>query len=104
VIAAAGIAGVGQFAFADVEPVELPLPAAGAEPGAATIAAVQFADAMHGMLEVASQASHYEDPLVPPLSPREPPTDLANPIVAVHAQLEAFLLGFRTTGQAVIEG
>jgi NAD(P)-dependent dehydrogenase (short-subunit alcohol dehydrogenase family) len=104
VIAAAGIAGVGQFVFADVEPVELPLPAAGAEPGAATIAAVRFEDAMHGMLEVASQASHYEDPLVPPLQPREAPTDLANPIVAVHAQLEAFLLGFRTTGQAAIEG
>jgi hypothetical protein len=104
VIAAARIVGVGQFAFADVEPVELPLPAAGADPEAATIAAVRFEDAMHGMLEVASQASHYEDPLVPPLSPREPPIDLVNPIALVHDQLEGFLLSFRTTGQAAIEG
>jgi hypothetical protein len=104
VIAAAGIVGVGQFEFASIEPVELPLPAAGAEPGAPTIGAVRFADAMHGMLEVASQASHYEDPLVPPLVPREPPIDLTNPIALVHEQLEAFLLSFRTTGQAAIEG
>lgn len=104
VIAAAGIVGVGQFGFADIEPVELPLPAAGAEPGAPTIGAVRFADAMHGMLEVASQASHYEDPLVPPLVPREPPIELTNPIAQVHDQLEAFLLSFRTTGRATIEG
>jgi hypothetical protein len=103
VIAAAGIVGVGEFAFADIEPAMLPLPGAGADQSAATIGAVRFVDAMHGMLEVVSQASSFEDPLIPPLVARDAPVDLVNPIVAVHAQIEAFLLSFRTTGRAVIE-
>lgn len=101
VVAAARIGGAGEFAFAPIAPIDLPVIGRPATPA---IAAVGFPGAMHGMLEVASQPSHFEAPLQPPLMPREPPVTLHNPIAPVHAQIETFLSTHRVDGHAVIDG
>jgi hypothetical protein len=52
----------------------------------------RYNPAAHGMLEVLNQSSRYEPPAAPPfvLRPVEPP--IANPIVQVHQEIEAFLV------------
>jgi hypothetical protein len=93
VVAAAGIAGSGTFELAAVEPAMLPV---------VGTAAVRFDPAMHGMLEVSQQSSRWADPLVPPLQERPSPQTIANPIAAVHGQIETFLRSFRESGRATI--
>ena len=96
VVAAAGIAGAGDFGFAEVEPVGLPVQGTDA-----TVAAVRFEGAMHGMMEVHEQSSHFEAPLAPPLSPRNMLL-VSNPTDRVHQQIEAFLRSAAEEGRAVI--
>jgi hypothetical protein len=96
-VAAAGVPGVGAFSFAPVEPTSLPLAAQDA-----TLAAVRFEGAMHGMMEVHEQASHYQAPLLQPLVKRPASTELINPVAAVHTQIEIFLRTFAEDGHATI--
>ncbi|HET6582720.1 MAG TPA: hypothetical protein VFG69_04720 [Nannocystaceae bacterium] len=98
VVAAAGIPGVGAFAFATIESVTTPV--RGNVDGA-TIAAMRWEPAMHGMLEVSRQSSRWDEPLEPPLVARDA-TTITNPIEGVHAQIEGFLTSFREDGRATI--
>ncbi len=97
VVAAAGIAGDGDFAFAQVP--HLSLPWRGED---ATVGAVRFEGAMHGMLEVHEQSSRFQGPLLPPLEDRLNATVLVNPIDDVHAQIETFLRTLADDGRATI--
>ncbi len=98
VVAAAGIPGYGEFAFASVAATSLPLVGDG---DASTIAATRYDAAMHGMLEVSLQSSKWAAPLEPPLVPRDA-TVVSNPIDAVHAQIRVFLTSWREDGRATI--
>jgi len=99
VLAAAGIPGLGTFAFAAVDSATAPVRA---NLGGSTIAAVRFDGAMHGMLEVSRQTSRWAEPLVPPLVERAA-VDLDNPIAAVHEQIAGFFRTFRDAGRATID-
>ena len=99
VVAAAGIPGIGAFAFAAVDAATAPVRA---NLGGATIAAVRFDGAMHGMLEDSRQSSRWAEPLVPPLQGREP-VNIDNPIDAVHQQIAAFFRTFRDEGRAIVD-
>jgi pimeloyl-ACP methyl ester carboxylesterase len=96
VVSAARIAGHGAFQFAPVD--ALSLPASGPQ----VTGAVRFAGAMHGMLEVHTQASRFEPPLLPPLVPRAAQVGVDNPIDDVHAQIETFLRSFLEEGHGAI--
>lgn len=98
VLAAAGIPGQGTFAFAAIDPWSGQVHA---NLGGATIAAVRMEGAMHGMLEVSQQSSHWAEPLAPPLQSR---TTIAidNPVVAVHQQIAVFCASFASDGHATI--
>jgi dienelactone hydrolase len=98
VLSAAGIPGEGTFAFAAIEAAAMP---ATSNKDGATIAAVRFDGAMHGMLEVSQQSSHFAEPLVPPLQERDP-TTIDNPVAAVHQQIAVFCRSFRDDGRATI--
>jgi Phosphodiester glycosidase len=98
VLAAAGVPGQGTFGFAAVEPTQAPLTA---NLGGATIAAMRFDGAMHGMLEVSRQSSHWAEPLEPPLVERSS-VALDNPTAAVHHQIAAFSGSFLRDGRATI--
>lgn len=99
VVAAARIGGAGTFEFAAI--ATQPLPVRGNLDGA-TVAAVRFEAAMHGMLEVSRQSSSWQPPLLPPLVERDAALAIDNPIVAVHAQIEGFLRSFAEDGHATI--
>lgn len=98
VLAAAGIPGQGAFAFAAIEPSSGPVQA---NVGAATIAAMRMDGAMHGMLEVSQQSSHWAEPLAPPLHDRSA-TTIDNPVDAVHRQIAVFCASFASDGHATI--
>ncbi len=98
-VAAAGIPGIGSFAFAAVGSTTAPVHA---NLGGATIAAVRWDGAMHGMLEVSRQSSRWAEPLVPPLQQRAA-VDIDNPIAGVHQQIAAFFRTFRDEGRATID-
>ncbi len=98
VLAAAGIPGIGTFVFAAVDSATAPVRA---NLGGATIAAMRFDGAMHGMLEDSRQSSRWAEPLVPPLQGRAP-VDIDNPTAAVHQQIAAFFRTFRDEGRATI--
>lgn len=98
VVAAAGIPGHGEFAFAAVVSTKLPLSGDAVAP---TIGASRFATAMHGMLEVSLQNSKWAEPLEPPLVARDA-TVVENPIAEVHGQIEVFLASWREDGRATI--
>jgi hypothetical protein len=51
----------------------------------------RYDPAAHGMLEVLNQRSRYEAPAVPPFVLRPVELPVANPIVEVHDEIEAFL-------------
>jgi hypothetical protein len=51
----------------------------------------RYDPAAHGMLEVVDQMSRFEPPAAPPYVFRPTPLPIANPIVAVHDEIEAFL-------------
>lgn len=51
----------------------------------------RYDPAAHGMLEVLNQVSRFEPPAAPPYRTRESPLAIANPIVDIHAEIEAFL-------------
>jgi hypothetical protein len=91
VVAAAGIPGHGDFAFATVEPFS-----------GGSVGAVRMTTAMHGMLEVATQVSSWQAPLEPPLVRRESGVRIDNPIVEVHGQIETFLRSFAEEGHGEI--
>jgi dienelactone hydrolase len=99
VVAAAGIPGLGTFAFAAVDSTSAPVRA---NLGGATIAAVRWDGAMHGMLEVSLQTSRWAEPLEPPLQQRAA-VEVDNPIAAVHEQIAAFFRTFRDDGRATID-
>ena len=98
VVAAAGIPGLGTFAFAAVEPATAPVHA---NLGGATVAAVRWDGAMHGMLEVSRQTSRWAEPLVQPLQGRDE-VEIENPTAEVHRQIAAFFRSFRDEGRATI--
>src|SRR5205085_2646163 len=98
VVAAAGLPGQGTFAFAPIEQATGPFTA---NLAGATVAAVRFDPAMHGMLEVSQQSSRWEEPLEPPLVGRDT-TTITNPIAAVHEQIGVFLTSFLLDGRATI--
>jgi hypothetical protein len=98
VLSAAGIPGEGTFAFATIAPATMP---ATSNLDGATIAAVRFEGAMHGMLEVSHQSSRWAEPLVPPFQERDA-TTLDNPVAAVHQQIAVFCRSFRDDGRATI--
>lgn len=102
-LAAAGVPGIGAFELAQVPSTSSPAVANLATPsGEVTAAAVRFDPAAHGMLEIASQPSTHELPLVPPLVPRAEPVEVLNPIAAVHAQITTFLRSRIEGGRAEI--
>jgi hypothetical protein len=51
----------------------------------------RYDPAAHGMLEVLNQSSRYEPPAAPPYVLRSAELPIANPIVAEHAEIGAFL-------------
>jgi hypothetical protein len=51
----------------------------------------RYDPAGHGMLEVLNQSSRYEPPAAPPFVSRPAELPIANPIVAEHEEIEAFL-------------
>ena len=57
--------------------------------GAARV--TRYDPAAHGMLEVLNQSSRYEPPAVPPFVLREMELPIANPLVAEHDEIAAFL-------------
>lgn len=102
-LAAAGVPGIGTFDVVPLAAAVTPL-RANLETSAGTItaAAFRFDPAAHGMLEIASQPSTHEPPLVPPLIERGEPIVVTNPIAAVHAQIEAFFRARIEDGRAEI--
>lgn len=98
-LSAAGVPGIGVFDVAPIEAVSAPV---SANLGGSTVAAYRYDPAAHGMLEIVEQPSAYELPLVPPLVPRPAAITVQNPIVEVHAQIEAFLRTRHETGRAEI--
>jgi hypothetical protein len=78
--------------------VDLPIESTPERPAAA---ANIFPGAMHGMLEVQSQKSQYQDPLDVPLRPGSAMVR-ENPVEAVHAQIETFLSTYAAGGPVVI--
>lgn len=90
-VRALGLAGFGDFAHADIPP---------AVPGASQ-AAVRFDGAMHGMMELGMQESAWME--LDPLVPREESELRANPIDAVHEQIEAFVRSLDEEGHGSIE-
>jgi hypothetical protein len=51
----------------------------------------RYDPAAHGMLEVLDQTSRYEAPAAPPFILRPVELPVVNPLVAEHAEIEAFL-------------
>jgi hypothetical protein len=90
---ASGLPGIGDFALAEIPGAVLP-----------TDAVIwRFDGASHGMLENERAVAAWQDPLVPPLVPLDPPVEVVNPIGEVHDQIEAFLRATIETGRGSIE-
>lgn len=51
----------------------------------------RYDPAAHSMIEVLNQVSRFEPPAVPPFRPRPSEVPVVNPIVDVHAEVEAFV-------------
>jgi hypothetical protein len=98
VVGAAGVQTDGEARFVALPKVDLPIESPAEHPAAA---AYIFPGAMHGMLEVQSQKSQYQDPLDVPLRPGAA-TVRENPVEAVHAQIETFLSTYAAGGPVMI--
>ena len=96
-VSLAGIPGAGDFSFAPIRAATLPLSESGA-----TLGAVRFDGAMHGMMEVHAQTSRCLPPLAPPLIKRSEAVAVLNPVEQIHEQIETFLQSFAQEGHATI--
>lgn len=103
-LAVAGAPGVGEFAFATIEPATLPAQANLATPaGPVTAVAVRCAPCSHGLPEVLGGTSGYQDPMDPPLLRRDADLSFENPIVLTHARITRFLEGVVAGERATVE-
>jgi hypothetical protein len=79
------------FQVAGLDEVAAPRPTQSMLAAAGVTRVTRYDPAAHGMLEVVDQSSQYEPPAAPPFVLRPAVLPIANPIVAEHAEIEAFL-------------
>ncbi|HZR80631.1 MAG TPA: hypothetical protein VFD92_06010 [Candidatus Binatia bacterium] len=82
------------FQIASLDEVAATLATASMIEASAAPRVTRYDPAAHGMLEVLDQSSRYEPPAIPPFRVRPEPLAIANPLVAEHAEIEAFLRAF----------
>ncbi|MBW2461015.1 MAG: hypothetical protein JRH11_05175 [Deltaproteobacteria bacterium] len=103
-LAAAGVPGHGEYAYADVvDAGSTPIRENLTTPsGDVTAAAWRFPMADHFMAAGYARFFDYEAPLEPPFVERAEPLSVTNPVIGVHRQLEHFFETRMTTGRAEI--
>jgi hypothetical protein len=79
------------FQIAALDEVAAPLATESMLAATGSTRVTRYDPAAHGMFEVLNQQSRYEPPVVPPFILRPVELPIANPIVAVHAEIEAFV-------------
>ena len=79
------------FQVAGLDEVAAPLPTQSMLAATGTTRATRYDPAAHGMLEVLNQSSLYVPPAVPPFVLRPAEIPVANPLVAEHDEIAAFL-------------